>query len=434
MPGFVRGTANLKYAGNRVLADALGQGIGHGINTYQANKALDQVLYDPNLRDAPQSEKLGAIQRALSSYGKVGQDLFQNRLAVEQQANVEKEEKKAEKLKKVEMKKGDILRRRLNKEEVSEEEKALFTPQEELAIAKHEQAKELATAKHQQALELQDLKNQGKSPPGGATFQPIPQEVVSKMDEIDNQYPNASPNQKESLYGQAGIPKGYYTSRIETDRRNDEATRKEQISFHDDSKKYAEEIRESAARAHKQQQTITDLMSSVDKIHPISISNIFAKMGTVGEKVSNAFKTAAQGKFEAALPQLIEGWKDVFGVRLTDADLKIIENKLPGIGKTPDANKAIMGIINKYAKFSQLKQEAAEEVLNQKGVKTKHGSLRPLGYENEVEKLYQNKIEKFNSGKFSESPPASDYPKGTKMRDNESGKVMISNGKDWVEA
>ena len=77
-----------------MLGMSLGQGIGNGLNTYFANRSLDSVLHDKALEGAPQSKKLEALRSALSPYGEKGQEIFQQRMKIEQQEMQEKQQVK----------------------------------------------------------------------------------------------------------------------------------------------------------------------------------------------------------------------------------------------------------------------------------------------------------------------------------------------------
>lgn len=68
-----------------ILGQALGQGLGNFTGTYFANKALQNVMDNPELKDAPPSEKLSALQRALAPHGERGQRLLQQSFQLEQQ-------------------------------------------------------------------------------------------------------------------------------------------------------------------------------------------------------------------------------------------------------------------------------------------------------------------------------------------------------------
>lgn len=156
--------------------------------------------------------------------------------------------------------------------------------------------------------------------------------------------------------------------------------RKEELEFHKESKAYDEEIRESAKRAKAQEKAFKDIAESIKGgVKPGSVYNILKDLGTVGDKIAKAFKTGEQGQFEAALPILLEGWKEVFGVRLSDADLLILQNKIPDVGNSPEANEAILKILQKYTKAPLMREKVASEI------KKANKGLRPLGYEDQVE-------------------------------------------------
>ncbi len=80
------------------LGLALGKGLGNGLTTYYANKALEDVINDESNANASPSEKLTKIQSALSPYGELGRQLFGDRLRIEQQAALEKKEKENQRL------------------------------------------------------------------------------------------------------------------------------------------------------------------------------------------------------------------------------------------------------------------------------------------------------------------------------------------------
>lgn len=124
------------------LGMSLGEGLGNGLNTYFANRSLDSVLKDKSLANAPQSQKLEAIRSALSPYGEKGAEILKNRMMIEQQEFQEKETLKQEALQK---KKGKALGRTLKGETLTDEENALFTPQEHVAIHKAKYPKQSVT-------------------------------------------------------------------------------------------------------------------------------------------------------------------------------------------------------------------------------------------------------------------------------------------------
>lgn len=120
MVQFFKGSADPRDAAYGRLADALGKGLGNGLNTYYANRSLDSVLQDKALEDAPISKKMGALQNALRPYGEKGQQIFQERMQVEQQEQQEAQQ--------------DVLSRVVSGEEVKPKDLKKLTPENQLKI------------------------------------------------------------------------------------------------------------------------------------------------------------------------------------------------------------------------------------------------------------------------------------------------------------
>lgn len=191
-------------------------------------------------------------------------------------------------------------------------------------------------------------------------------------------------------------------SKATLNRRKEEATlsaerekqaRKEQIEFHKESAKYDEDLLHNTQTAKKQMDTIKDIQKSVKSgnVKPSSLANIFKGMfGTIGDKISEALINKDQATLLASIPQLLEGWKQVFGVRLTDADLALLQDKLPSIGKSPEANLAVLNVIKKYGDMTLLRSQIASQI------KEANGGLRPLGYMDQVEKRFDELIQPIN--------------------------------------
>lgn len=105
---------------SEVLGMSLGQGIGNGLNTFFANRSLDSVLQDKSLSDAPQSKKLEALRSALSPYGETGQQIFQQRMQIEQQEMNEAQQ--------------DVLGRVVSGQKVSPKQLSKLTPENQLKV------------------------------------------------------------------------------------------------------------------------------------------------------------------------------------------------------------------------------------------------------------------------------------------------------------
>lgn len=110
------------------LGMSLGKGLNNGLNTFFANRSLDSVLQDKALENAPVSQKLEAIRSALSPYGEKGQEIFNQRMKIEQQAMNESEQ--------------DVLGRVISGEKVSPRELGRLSPQNQLKILEFQKKRE----------------------------------------------------------------------------------------------------------------------------------------------------------------------------------------------------------------------------------------------------------------------------------------------------
>lgn len=112
-----------------MLGMSLGQGIGNGLNTYFANRSLESVLQDKALEGAPQSKKLEALRKALSPYGEKGQEILQQRMAIEQQEMNEAQQ--------------DVLGRVVEGQKVSAKDLSKLSPENQLKVMQIQKNREI---------------------------------------------------------------------------------------------------------------------------------------------------------------------------------------------------------------------------------------------------------------------------------------------------
>jgi len=383
---------------SEMLGMSLGQGIGNGLNTYFANKSLKSVVDNPELKNAPFSKKLQELISAASPYGETGQQVLQNWLLAGQQEAQESEAKKQEIL---QMKKGQALSNYFGGKDLSEKESSLFSPAEFVAMHKAKNPK----------------------PSGGITAQPIRPEQINAIEQVIKQNPNATADELAIAMGKAGVEPIYSNPYIENRRRDIEnktnanaaetkIVNANDVKFHEESREYADSIRKEAKTAKQRLDTIKPIIEDVKagKIKPTSWANIFRFFGNTGNKLADAVLSGKEANLLAAVPEFLEGRKELFGVRLSDADLKLLQDKLPDISKSKEANLQILNLMEKYANRALLRQEAAEKVIEEKGVQTKSGKLRPLNYENLVENEYDKILQEEENGVMMQLPDGRQVP------------------------
>lgn len=120
---------------SEMLGMSLGQGLGNGLNTFFANRSLESVLQDKSLENASQSKKLQALQSALNPYGEKGQEIFQQRMMIDQQEMNEIEQQKNEA-------QQEVLSRIVSGEKVQPKDLKKLTPENQLKIQEFQKKRE----------------------------------------------------------------------------------------------------------------------------------------------------------------------------------------------------------------------------------------------------------------------------------------------------
>lgn len=221
MVQFFKGSEDPRDRASGMLATALGEGLGNGINSYYANKALDDVVNDKANADLPISEKMGKLQRALQPYGEKGREIFQQRMQILGQ---EKEEKQA----------------KITAREAKEKETRLFEHQK--ALQEQKNAGAMAVAKL-------------KPPPGGLDAQPIPPEQINAIEKFIKENPDATANELAIGLGKAGVNPKYSSPYVENTRRTEEtkskSTEAKDIALREETLPLKKEITDKAIAARE---------------------------------------------------------------------------------------------------------------------------------------------------------------------------------------
>lgn len=157
--------------------------------------------------------------------------------------------------------------------------------------------------------------------------------------------------------------------------RTSQAERKEAIDFHKETAKLDEKISSEAQaaekkiKAMKQQRKLQPEISNFDRI----VSAVFR-----GNPLENLIKSSTAQQFDSFALPMVEGQKETFGVRLSDADLKLILQKIATSDKNPEANAAIMDWMTLEEEMKIEKRKIADEI------RKENKGLRPLDYEAKI--------------------------------------------------
>lgn len=222
--------------------------------------------------------------------------------------------------------------------------------------------------------------------------QPIDPDQLRRLKEVRNraEFKNASPAQRYQMFTDNGVSRenaeaesDIYAKEEENRLKNEKYNKEFQYQIHKDTKDYDETILKDAKGAQHQLDAIKDVKGAIEKVKPSQLANLFRFFGDTGRKISDAILTGDQATIQSSIPAFLEGRKELFGVRLSDADLRLLSDKLPDMGKSLQANKQILKLMERYSQKAILKARIAKEI------KAKNQGLRGLEYVNEVEDRFE---------------------------------------------
>ncbi len=311
------------------LAGTIGGGIGDQLNNYFINRSLDSVLKDKSLDNAPQSVKMGRLEEALRPYGEKGQKVLQNRFMLEEQAEKEKQMQQNKK-------KSDVLRKRLSGEKISDEEKEIFSPEEEMNIAKFEQAMKIA-----------EMKNANKQPPGGLSGQSVPPEVSGKIQNVLSKSQDLKSDELAQEFDAEGVPRAYSNTYIENRRRDDdmrarksdEAEKLDYQSFKD-NREYSEKIL-NGYEAYKRDEAVLDQMDQLSERKKLPKPLAVSLLNKLGIPLG-FFENPDAEQFDKLTQELMKNISGTYGSRILQTEVVNFLKSIPSLSNSEEGRKRLI--------------------------------------------------------------------------------------------
>jgi len=368
-----------------MLGLSLGQGLGNGINTYYANKALEDVINDKSLEDKPMSEKMGKLQSALSPYGEKGQEIFQQRMQIEQQAYNEKYAKEQQKA-------------------AVEKEKRLFQQQKDLQAQKDIAAKERAGL---------------KPPPGGVTAQPVPPQVNQAISSVLENSKGLNADQLKLAMDQAQIPPIYSNGYIESRRQETKPI------FEPESEKLeAKRVADLATSIEKDylsaknENIRLDRMEELSGKEGLSTPLMVKALDAIGLPIGILSNPDTE-EYRKLETDFIRDARDVFpGGRITNYEIQSYLKTIPTLLNSKEGREAIIRNRKLFNEAKEIKYNEYKNILKENGGK-KPQNLGILLEERTADKI-SNIEDKFKQGiqkeseKFQQAIPMLD-PQGRQV-------------------
>jgi hypothetical protein len=341
-----------------MLGMSLGEGLGNGLNTFFANRSLESVLKDKSLEKAPISKKLEAIRSALSPYGEKGQEIFQQRMAIEQQEQhesarntlskafgyIQKNEDIPESIletlpEDLQIKLGDFSRSNRVANGMYKSMVEAGVPEE---IAKNQsdviRSSEKGSGQTYGIQGANELINRYRKPPGSEAFA---QNIGSgKMSKINPEFEFPIPEEIEGLT---------LKERASLKKENAQSNLKD----YNENRNRKRNLEEDKFSFQKLQQLNPMISTGLSKwnINP-----------TNGDIIFPAAATPEERQFGKIIVRQLRNAKDTYGARVTNFDAAKYLEGFPSLGDSPEARAAILKDLEIVNKLNLLHADAMDEV------------------------------------------------------------------------
>lgn len=385
------------------LGMSLGQGLGQGLNTFYANKAIDEVLNDPNLKDAPLSQKWQQLGSTLSKYGETGQQLLQQRLQAEQYGEQEKQQK-------IQQKKGDILRRRLAGESISDAENKLFTADEELAIAKHQQQLQIAQTNAA-------AKGQGKLTQASQPINPEQLAAINKV-ESDPKFKDATLPEKGKMLRDAQVSKENADAVLKPYQQQSELDQKATDTSFNLQKDFIAET----TNAYKGFETeMKPRLMQMQKIATDEdlIGAPAAKFLEVLDIPLGILENPSNELYSKLSQDLLKGLPETYGSRILKVEVENFLKTIPTLMNSPEGRRMIA---SNMLKLGEMKEVYYNEMRRQQLAIDESGKPYPRDFQQRVFDQVKPQIDRINN-EFVKMSEIKSVPEGTIPYFSPSGEI-----------
>lgn len=351
-----------------MLGMSLGQGLGNGINTYFANRSLESVLHDKALEGAPQSKKLEALRSALSPYGEKGQEILQQRMAIEQQEMNEAQQ--------------DVLGRVVSGEKVSPKQLSKLSPENQLKVLELQKKRESGKSVYDSLIKagypeetakiwqnqmenaptggqsdvirnVNDLIRRSKSGKGLGAEQPTKEEVKPNID-----IPGTSLGTLQLDFPELPEPIGMTPSDIV---KQNEYREKTNIPLYNETVDRLNAL-DDEYREVKHLQDLNEVPGAL----PVGIEKWNVDWDT-GDLRIKALATPEAQDYVKTIARMARRAKDFFPGRVTNFDLDQFKQGFPTLANSPDGRRLIADQLALGNRIAYLKDETFKAAMDHYG-------------------------------------------------------------------
>jgi hypothetical protein len=343
-----------------MLGQSLGRGLGNFTGDYFANKALQDLVNDPKLKDAPLSERWNALQGRLGKYGERGQKLLQGYLQKEQLAQQERSQQIN----------SSLVNKMLKDEEITDED-----------IKGSDPALQIAAFKARQP----------KSPMGERAVPQTQIDAMKKAHEVPG-YEDMTESQKYQTLIDSGV--SAQNAIKEATLRSQQATREDQKiesaynaqkNFIDDTtKSYRGFETEMKPRLLQMQH-----MNPEDLVSPtaaVFLEKLGIPLGALEDPSSELYQKLSQ--------DLLKGLPETYGNRILKVEVDNFLKTIPTLLNSPDGRRMIA---SNMLKLGEMKEVYYNAMRNKQREYLDNGKPLPRDFQQVIFDQVKPQIDRINN-------------------------------------
>jgi hypothetical protein len=330
----------LKSHGNyltEALAPALGQGVGAFTASYQANKAFDKVMNDPELQKRPLEERWKALESTARKYGPLGQQWLKNQVELGKSQQQQRDASNLE----------NVLVERGMAPEIAKQYSTLYKSSTEGG-------------------KTELLKTIGEFEKRGL-FKPVKPSGA----------PQGEVKEGESQFPELDADRGLTPADVVHREDKRETTN---IPLYNDAR--------TALRNNQKQGLYIDRLSQLNDSSKLPQG--FGKMD-INPKSGEIFFPALAGKeaelYEKTINEFTSAAKDSYGARVTNFDLQQFMRRLPRLSNSPEGRKLILAQMKVLQELDRVHEQSLVDTYDHYGV----GKINTQQAQNIAEQYRKNK-------------------------------------------
>jgi len=224
----------------------------------------------------------------------------------------------------------------------------------------------------------------------------------------------------------------------EIDKRKETAaarTKKEEQYFKFNEPKLAElsDTQRKLETENARYERLENLFADPSKFPSSFTAALFTKDGTINDIVYSQMTPEAQEAVKLIIDST-SNIKDTYGARITNFDLQTYLKKLPSLLNSPEGKTRVLRDLKIINELNRMHASGIQEIFEEQGGSDKipYSKAETL-YKKRYGGLEKDLLSKFvnpEKGSFKSMPNANEYL-GRKIKDDKTGEIFISDGKEW---